>query len=136
VRKTGTVRTPYLIAMALSACLMGCSWSGGHAGSPAPDQRNRISYEELQDLAAANALEAVQSLRSHWLRGRSSSFRSGGGLTLPEVFVNHQHYGPLESLRQVRTESIQEMEFVSAPDATTRFGTGYTGGVIVVTLRR
>jgi hypothetical protein len=123
------------VAIALAACLMACSSSGALGGGPPPDPRNRITHEELRDLAAANALEVVQGLRSHWLRGRSSSFRSGGGMTLPEVFVNHQHYGPLESLRQVRTESIQEMEFISAPDATTRFGTGYIGGVILVTLR-
>jgi hypothetical protein len=130
------MRTPAVAAIAFTACLMGCSSGGGYAGSQPPDQRNRITYEELRDLPAANALEVVQGLRSHWLRGRSSSFRSGGGMTLPEVFVNHQHYGPLDSLRQLRTESLEELQFISAPDATTRFGTGYTGGVILVVLRR
>jgi hypothetical protein len=125
-----------LVAVLSAAWMFGCS-SGqtGRASAP-PDRRNLVTQEELQGITSANALDAVQALRSHWLRPRASSLRSGGSMTLPEVFVDHQHFGPLESLRQLRTESIQEIQFISPPDATTRYGTGYTGGIIHVLTRR
>lgn len=124
------------LSVSVTACLFGCLAGHTNRASAPPDQRSLITYEELQSLTAANALDAVQALRSHWLRARASTLRSGGSMTLAEVFVDHQHFGPLESLRQLRTESLQEIRFISAPDATTRYGTGYTGGIIYVLTRR
>jgi hypothetical protein len=125
-----------VLGLSTVACLFGCSSGHTNGASAPPDQRSLITFAELQNLSAANALDAVQALRSNWLRPRASTMRSGGGMTLPEVFVDHQHFGPLESLRQLRTESIQEIQFISAPDATTRYGTGHTAGIIYVITRR
>jgi hypothetical protein len=130
------MRTLSLVGLSVAACLLACSSAGTSRGSAPSGQRNLISYEEIQDVTAVNAWEAVQALRSHWLRPRSATLTGGGSMVLPEVFVDHQHWGPLDSLRQLRTESIQQIQFIAGPDATTRFGTGYMGGIIYVLLRR
>ncbi len=37
---------------------------------------------------------------------------------------------------RVFPENIETLRYLSAPDATTKYGTGYIGGVIEVTTRR
>jgi hypothetical protein len=41
----------------------------------------------------------------------------------------------LESLRGISARTVQYVRFLSAPEATTRFGTGYMAGVIEVVLK-
>ena len=42
----------------------------------------------------------------------------------------------LNELRLMSAENIETMRYLSASDATTRYGTGYIGGLIEVTTRR
>jgi len=42
----------------------------------------------------------------------------------------------LADLYGMSTNNIETMRYLSASDATTKYGTGYAGGVIEVTLRR
>jgi hypothetical protein len=44
--------------------------------------------------------------------------------------------GGLDVLEGLYVREIQEMRFLSASDATTRYGTGYPGGIIEVVTRR
>ncbi len=52
-----------------------------------------------------------------------------------EVYVDGLRYGPLESLYQISTNTIERIEYLSALDATTRYGTGHMGGAILVVIR-
>ncbi|MBI2073366.1 MAG: hypothetical protein HYW06_01785 [Gemmatimonadetes bacterium] len=52
------------------------------------------------------------------------------------MYVDRQQFGRIEDLRNLSTEQIEQMEFVSARDATTRYGTGHPSGIIEVTTRR
>lgn len=115
--------------------LSGCVTGGGTAGSTGAE-RNRISLEEIQSQPHMSAFELVNRLRPAWLRGHSGSFRSETGRNTPEVFVDGRPYGSMESLNQFFSETLQEIRFISAPDATTRFGTGYPAGIIEIITRR
>jgi len=44
--------------------------------------------------------------------------------------------GELADLYGISIDDIETMRYLSASDATTRYGTGYIGGVIEVTTRR
>jgi hypothetical protein len=55
---------------------------------------------------------------------------------MPLVYVNGVRYGEPQTLRNLRVQEVEEIRFISATDATTRWGTGHTGGVIEVMLRR
>ena len=122
-----------LALILLAGCVSGSATSGLQGG-----ERNRISLEEIQTQPSTSAFEIVSRLRPNWLRGHSGTFRSGSGTgrNSPAVFVDGRPFGALDSLHQFGTEVLQELRFISAPDATTRFGTGDPAGIIEVVTRR
>ena len=54
---------------------------------------------------------------------------------LPVVFVDNVPQASIESLRGISARDVQYVRFLSAADATTRYGTGYMAGVIEVVLK-
>ena len=48
-------------------------------------------------------------------------------------YVNDVRYGSIESLRQIPARAVLRVEWLSASDATPRFGTGHQNGTMVVT---
>jgi hypothetical protein len=87
---------------------------------------------------ASNALQVVQKLRPQMLhgRGRFSPADSSEASTLPRVVVDDVAYGPIQNLANLNAIAVREIRFISAADATTRWGTGYPGGVILVTTKK
>jgi outer membrane receptor protein involved in Fe transport len=57
------------------------------------------------------------------------------GPAFARVVVDGAFPGELNELRQISTESIETLTFLSPSDATTKYGTGYLGGVIEVRTR-
>jgi hypothetical protein len=128
-----SIASPRLLvtSLALAFGLAGCASSGGGGGGDGAPRgsANRIIFEELQPLQQLDGYQAVQRLRPIWLRPRGGSS--------PQVLVDgNRQAGSLDALRSIRTADIQEMSYMSARDATTRFGTGFDGGAIMVTTRR
>lgn len=97
--------------------------------------RNVITAEEIADptFHTASAWDAVQRLRPHWLRSRATI---SSGETSPFVFLDGSRFGDLQALRTIPVADVEEMRFLDSRDATTRFGTGYSAGVIEVSTRR
>lgn len=130
------MRALLFVALLSAATLGGCATAGSSGGSPgsggAPDV---ISSDELRQIDADNltAMEAIQRLRATWLRSRGSTF--GGGRTEPMVFVDGIEFGEMGSLRNVNITDVERIRYLDASDATTRFGTGYPGGVIAIETR-
>ena len=123
-RSRNLILTTFALALGLTGCATAGGASGGGGGGP-----NRIVQEELAPLQQLDAYQAVQRLRSRWLTSRGGS--------QPALFVNgSRRGGGLSDLRSIRAADVAEMEFMSASDATTRFGTNMDGGAILVTLRR
>lgn len=113
---------------------------------------------------ASDAYEIVKRLRPEYLRGRGAMSlgdpnraapegASGGGVagqiaqaertaaarqgkpSLPKVSVDDGPLGDLELLRQVASNTVREIRFMSAIEASTRYGTGVDGGVILVFIK-
>jgi hypothetical protein len=99
-----------------------------------------ITATEIAERAAdaSNALQVVQKLRPQMLasRGRFSPTDSSQAGMLPRVVVDGVAYGAIESLANVNAVSVAEIRYISATDATTRFGTGYVGGAIIVMTKK
>ena len=128
------VSAPLLVTFLL---LCGCASGGGSGGSGVRRDPNLITQEELQTQPSGTAYDAVQRLRPNWLRMRSSAMVGGTGTAnLPRVFVDERDFGNMDSLRSFNLDSVSEISFLSATDATTRYGTGYAGGIIHVRLKR
>lgn len=119
------------LALVLSVGACASTGSPGYAGS-GPDV---IGPEEVraEEDRTDNAYELVRRERPRWLRARGSSF--SGDRPLPRVILDGTDYGPAETLRDFRVSDIEEVRYMSASDATTRFGTGYMGGAILVATR-
>lgn len=118
-----------LIGLSVSACTS----TGGSRSSG----RGPITLENIQESnVSTNAFDVVQSLRPEWLRTRGVQTLSGEASDNIKVYVNGSQYGTNpESLRGLQRENVQRIEFLSASQATTRYGAGHTQGAILVETR-
>ena len=87
---------------------------------------------------AANALQIIQKLRPQMLTGRglASPTDVTGESMRPKVYVDNISYGELGSLQNLSANQIREIRVLNSRDATTQWGTGHMGGVILVTTKR
>ena len=98
----------------------GCATKSDSGGS---SDRNLITAEEIDRVEARTAYEAVQRLRSSWLRrGRVNTPRPDvtPSRGLPMVYLDGIRAGGVDELRRIFTEDVMEIRYMSAPEATTR----------------
>jgi hypothetical protein len=89
----------------------------------------------MAETGQSTVLEAVQQLRPQWLTVRGAG-RTGRPAEI-HVFLDGSMYGPVSSLRQFRVTDVEDVTFLSATEAATRWGTiAGDGGVIAVRSRR
>ena len=128
-----------VLALVVSACASSPDTpSGGESETSAAASRGNsrlIVRAELDQLAGRSAWEAVEVHNLRWLQPRrGASINSGPSYA--RVVIDGAVRGELNELRRMSAENIETMRYLSAPDATTKYGTGYPGGVIEVTMRR
>lgn len=112
----------------------GCSFGGQSAQAPGRAS-DVITMEEIEAAEVPTAYDVVARLRPNWLRGRGSpTLRSGP--VLPVVYVAGVRQGSVETLRNLSRTGVTRLRFIDATTATTRWGSGHSGGVIEVTVRR
>jgi len=82
----------------------------------------------------ANVYDAIRRLRSDWLRirGATSTREGGGGIV---VYVDGVRAGGVDRLEQITLTQVVKVRYVGPSDATTRWGTGHSAGVIEVLTR-
>jgi hypothetical protein len=95
-----------------------------------------IARAELAASDVTTAHDAVRELRPQWLLRRGPDLISVQGRAGAQVAVDNVLRGGLDELRSIRVDSVEELRFIGATDAATRYGMGVQGGVIEVTLRR
>ncbi|MDH3457574.1 MAG: hypothetical protein OER90_12120 [Gemmatimonadota bacterium] len=116
---------PLFLAAAIVATACATASQSGETTS----RMDLISEADIAELSAATALDVVRRLRPAWLR-----VRTGGDE--PVVYIDRTRRGGLELLSSLAIEVVQEMSYMSASEATIRFGTGHRGGAILVTTKR
>ncbi len=96
--------------------------------------QNRITFEELQDDPSLDLLTLIERERPRWMRPRGTTVFSGQ--VSPAVFIDDvRQPGGVDVLRSLRVTDLQEVRFMNARDATTRYGTDMISGAILVTRR-
>lgn len=135
-----TRRITALLALGLlgTACASGGASTDTESESASPRvsrSRNVITRAEIEETTAENAYQVVQRLRNTWLRPRGAS-SARNQETLPVVFLDGVRAGTVQVLERFRAEDVEELRYHNARDATTRWGTGYSGGIIEVIQRR
>lgn len=96
-----------------------------------------ITEQEIVASNAINAYEAIQRLRSDFLTYRGeTSFYLNRSKSMPTVYVDEQRYGEITVLENIPAQEVASIHLYRAWEATTKYGTGNTAGVIAVTTRR
>lgn len=121
-------------AFLLGALLGGCASSGG-GGTGSSGSSTVITEAQIQEIESLDSFSIVQRLRPQWLQVRGMASAQGRATIAIIVDGVRQPGGP-EVLRSLRGSEVQEMRFMNARDATTRYGTDMTAGAIVVQTRR
>lgn len=124
-----------LSLLAAACAIIGaCSSPGVQAGRPTT--RNVILADDIARVGATNALEAIQRLQPRMLaKQRGPSSINFENQTQIAVYLDGTRFGGIESLSLIQATPILEIRFLSASEATFRFGTGNSGGAIVITTR-
>jgi hypothetical protein len=120
-----------LIALSFAAC------GPPPPGGLAPVDRDFIGRVEIDDtkLPGWSAYDLILKLRPQFLRNRgATSFRNTDSGE-PAVYLDGVRYGKPESLKQISADQVQSVQFLSAADATTRFGTDNASGAILIQTR-
>jgi hypothetical protein len=123
------MRIKYL-AVAAAGFSIACATA---ASSGRPDRNpNIITREEIAAAHVYNAYDAVQTLRPAFFHSHGQTTLSPGDNGLPRVYLNHQAFGDIDSLRQLDVTAIREIHYYNAPEASNRFGLGNASGAIEV----
>ena len=125
-----------VLALVVSACVSSSTPEGFAAAARARGGNSRLIVRaQLDELYGYSAYEAVETLNRRWLQPqRGSSLASGQSYA--RVMIDGSVRRNINDLARMSTDNIETMRYLSAPDATIKYGTGYPGGVIEVTLRR
>lgn len=123
------------VAVVLSVALAACASAGGGKEVEEGRQRadpNRISQAELDYDPATDMWALIQRVRPRWLRPRGSSMAG-----LPAVILDGiKEPGGAMILNSIPAHQVREVRYLSAADATTRYGLDMIGGAIVIERKR
>ncbi len=133
--KRHTVLLATAVASFGAASLAASCASTGERG-PSGRSRNAIANEELMAVPHSSLYEAVRALRPRWLQARNSATLRDPMPQTPRVYLDGQPFGGIYDLRSLLPGDVGEVRYLSASDATTRFGTNHLAGAIIVTTRR
>lgn len=125
-----------LLAVGLAGAA-GCATTGSGGGGS--DRGDVITSQQLRDVQNQynNLLSVVRNLAPGWLQTRGTASINVENAKEPVVFVDGNRFGSgqVETLRSLSPSQVQEVQYLNAREATTRHGTGYTGGIILVRTR-
>ncbi len=129
-----------VLALVVSACASSSDApfgeEGGTATRAARGNSRLITRGELNEREGDSAYEVVESLNRRWLQADARGRTIGvGGPVFARVVVDGTPRGALYELHRMSASAIESMRFISASDATTKYGTGYPGGAIEVIMR-
>jgi hypothetical protein len=146
------VLTAIAVSLGWACASGGGSARGGGAtasGSAGPStqristSRDVIAEAEITSRAsdASTAYQIVEKLRPQMLRARGSSISmnpdsAASTPIVPRVYVDGISFGEVNTLSNIAANQVKEIRFISARDATTQWGTGHMGGVILVTTKK
>lgn len=117
---------PLILLLGAVVGLAACASGGGGSDGPRRDP-NLISAEELAEYTTLTAHDVIRRLRPRWLRAR------GGGA--PQLIMDGARMGGMEGLSSISVADVELLRYMSASDATMRFGTNFPNGAIEVVSR-
>ena len=123
-----------ILSLLLAFCLEGCAAAGTGPGA----SRNLITRSQIEESQAITAYDVIRSLHPQWLRARGQTVGLANATPVtPTVFMDGTRIGELDVLNAYQVRDIQEIRYLDAGRAASRYGMGYPRGVIeIISLRR
>lgn len=122
--------SPFVLALALA----GAACAPARPGGAAPSRDSYILRAD--EIAAANvstAYDAVMRLRPQFLSGRGrSAFGDDQGV---RFYIDGIPQTSVEDLRSISAGDVVYIRYLSATDATIRYGTGFSTPIVYVLTR-
>lgn len=100
------------------------------ASAPHGASQYVIPRQQIEQVQARSIYDVIVRLHAEFLNNRGRITLRNNEQSRAVVFLNEQEYGALESMRDIPPDRIEEVRFFPGPDAVTRFGAQYGGGVI------
>ena len=126
-----------LYAFAAIFLTLGCGSAPMPVVVGAPGHRDMLFEAEIQTnrVPGMTVYDIVAHLRPEYLRSRGTN--SLRDLTPPTaiVYVDNVKFGSLETMRSMSADNIAQIQYLSANNATTRFGMDHAAGAILITTR-
>jgi hypothetical protein len=128
------------IGHAIILVLLAGGCASVHEGTTGKVQGDVLTAEEIATTTAQNAYEAISLRRPFFLKSRGTrSLREapvGQTVDYPVVYLDRMYYGDLESLKNISVTTIDVIRYLDFNAATLQFGTGHSGGIILILTRR
>ncbi len=115
------------LSLAVAFALGACASAGGSASSPRSNP-DLITADEIAAAHVLTALDAVRSLRPRFLMSQGGTTRAHA----VQVMVDDVPRGGAAVLSSINANQVIEIRYLSPGEATMRYGTGYTGGLLLV----
>jgi predicted small secreted protein len=131
--RVATTAASVIVCASMTACNSARAIGRVTSGDPMVARSSVVTGQEIAEgYYDSNLLDALQALRPRFLASRGPD-----GTRLPVVYVDGvRNLGGTAELRTIQTDHVSQVRYLSAAEANLRFGTGHTGGAIVVALRR
>ena len=127
---SGTATSLLLVGLFVAIAACGPSRSAGRGGPS-----NQITRSQIAAVTDRSAYSLIRFLKPRWLEARVQATPRNPEPAYAYVYVDNLAYGPLLSLYDISSISIDRIDYMGSLDATTRFGTGFMGGIIHVFTR-
>lgn len=118
-----------LALLCVAALAAGCAGRNSPKTGETRDHA-MLTKEQLAENHFNTAYDAVEALRSNWLRTRGTdSFQTPSEVL---VYLDNTRLGGTETLREIAANTVVYMRFYDGVAATGRWGVGHAAGVIYV----
>lgn len=125
----------FALTAVLAFAALGCASAATRTARADSDVLTSEQLRSLDD-RYGTLYEIVADFRPEWLDPRGQvSLLANPNSHLPAVFVEGTERGLPATLRDIPVMDVQRAEFLDGAEATNRYGAGYPGGAIEVTLR-
>jgi hypothetical protein len=131
-------RSLALLLVLAASCAKPATTAGGPTPSSATVRKdpNVITRAELEDpaIASYDAMTAIRQLRPAFFRTRGPQSLRNQTAGLVQISRDWGPLHPVEELSQVELRTLQEVRYLNAVEAQTRFGISANGGPVIVVL--
>ena len=127
------MRIPRLLAIAILSSAAACAASPRAETARERRNVNVLTGSELYSQPGITLYDQIRRVRPNWLTPRGGNSPTSGGIV---VYRDGLRLGGVAYLRDITVDIVESAQFLSGPEAASRFGLDHQDGAILVTTRK